>query len=68
MGNGVCISMGAIMIIAYYFDESGRKITYNLADTEALISVGQMLCNAPIDLEYLILETGVFDLRTFEIL
>ncbi|MGA1049235.1 MAG: hypothetical protein ACO3UU_14610 [Minisyncoccia bacterium] len=44
----------------------GRKIAYQLADNEALLRVAHMLSNAPIDIEYLYTDTGIFNLNTFE--
>jgi hypothetical protein len=51
----------------HYFDETGRKITYNLNDDqESIIAVAQTLVKAPIDIDYLYGDLGVFCLETFE--
>jgi hypothetical protein len=54
------------MINVHYFNETGIKINYVLEDWDALLAVAQILTNAPIDVDYLYLDDGVFNLHTFE--
>lgn len=51
----------------HYFDETGQRVNFNLNDDrEAIISVAEILLKAPIDVDYLYSDIGVFCLKTFE--